>query len=96
MQVRPGQPLDMMRQVQIAAGSLILLGAALGFAVSPWFYALCALMGAGLLFAGLTLIILSLSGVIGIWGWIGLVFVATALINFCPIYRVLGISTKKK
>ncbi len=24
------------------------------------------------------------------------VLVATALINFCPIYRILGISTKKK
>ncbi|QMT39858.1 rhodanese family protein [Neisseria shayeganii] len=54
VQVKPGQPLDIMRQVQIAAGSLVLLGAVLGFAVSPWFYALCAFVGAGLLFAGLT------------------------------------------
>lgn len=47
------------------------------------------------LIAGIALIALSLTGVIGVWGWIGIVFVATALINFCPIYRLLGISTKK-
>ncbi|QEY25312.1 rhodanese family protein [Neisseria zalophi] len=48
------QPLEMMRQVQIAAGSLALLGALLGWAVSPLFYLLCAFVGAGLLTAGLT------------------------------------------
>lgn len=48
------------------------------------------------LVAGIALIVLNLTGVIGIWGWIGIVLVATALINFCPIYRLLGISTKKK
>ncbi|MCS4534670.1 rhodanese family protein [Neisseria montereyensis] len=48
------QPLEMMRQVQIVAGSLILLGALLGWAVSPSFYLLCAFVGAGLLTAGLT------------------------------------------
>lgn len=47
------------------------------------------------LIAGIALIALSLTGVIGIWGWIGIIFVVTALINFCPIYRLLGISTKK-
>ncbi len=51
---QPGAPLDLMRQVQIAAGSLVLLGALLGVAVSPWFYALCAAVGAGLLFAGVS------------------------------------------
>jgi rhodanese-related sulfurtransferase len=48
------QPLELMRQVQIGAGSLVLLGAILGFAVSPWFYLLSAAVGAGLAFAGLT------------------------------------------
>lgn len=47
------------------------------------------------LIAGIALIALSLTGVIGVWGWIGIIFVVTALINFCPIYRLLGISTKK-
>ena len=48
------QPLDLMRQVQIAAGSLALLGAIGGWLVSPWFYLLCAMVGSGLLLAGLT------------------------------------------
>lgn len=48
------QPLELMRQVQIAAGSLALAGAVLGWLVSPAFYLLCAFVGAGLLTAGLT------------------------------------------
>ena len=48
------QPLELMRQVQIAVGLLVLIGAILGFAVSPWFYLLSAAVGAGLAFAGLT------------------------------------------
>ncbi|MGC6408277.1 rhodanese family protein [Bisgaard Taxon 45] len=48
------QPLEMMRQVQIAAGSLTLIGAVLGWLVSPVFYGLCAFVGAGLLLAGAT------------------------------------------
>ncbi len=27
------------------------------------------------------------------WGWLGLVFVATGLIGWCPIYATLGLST---
>lgn len=48
------QPLEIMRQVQIAAGLLILIGVALGFAVSPLWFALAAFVGAGLTFAGAT------------------------------------------
>jgi rhodanese family protein len=48
------QPLELQRQVHIAAGSLIVLGALLGATVSPWFYGLCALVGAGLIFAGVS------------------------------------------
>jgi hypothetical protein len=47
-------PLEIMRQVQIAAGVLILLGVALGALAHPGFYALSALVGAGLTFAGAT------------------------------------------
>jgi rhodanese-related sulfurtransferase len=49
-----GQPLEMQRQVQIGAGSLALIGTALGLTVSPWFFAVPFLVGAGLLFAGVT------------------------------------------
>ena len=42
------------RQVRIAAGSLVLLGSALGYFVHPYFVGLAAFIGAGLVFAGLT------------------------------------------
>ncbi|WP_454693502.1 rhodanese family protein [Achromobacter aegrifaciens] len=48
------QPLELQRQVQIAAGSLIVLGAVLGATVSPWFHVLSGLVGAGLVFAGVS------------------------------------------
>lgn len=48
------QPLELQRQVQIAAGSLVLLGAVLGATVSPWLHLLSAFVGAGLVFAGLS------------------------------------------
>lgn len=47
-------PLPLMRQVQIAAGSLVLLGIVLALLVSPWFMALSAFVGAGLVFAGIS------------------------------------------
>ncbi len=46
------QPIEIQRQVQIAAGSLVLTGLALGLAVSPWFALLSAGVGAGLVYAG--------------------------------------------
>ncbi len=43
-----------MRQVQIAAGALILLGVLLGYTVSSGFFLLSGAVGAGLTFAGVT------------------------------------------
>lgn len=48
------QPIEIMRQVQIGAGSLVLTGVILGTFFNPWFYALSGFVGAGLLFAGVT------------------------------------------
>jgi len=48
------QPIDIMRQVQIAAGLLILTGVLLSLLVAPAFLGLSAFVGAGLLFAGLS------------------------------------------
>lgn len=48
------QPLPLMRQVQIAAGVLILLGVVLGYSVSSAFFLLSAFVGAGLTLAGVT------------------------------------------
>ena len=45
-------PLELMRQVQIAAGLLVLVGVGLGLAVSPWFLAIAALVGAALTLIG--------------------------------------------
>lgn len=41
-----------MWQVQIAAGALVVIGATLGAAIHPAFYALSAAIGAGLMFSG--------------------------------------------
>ena len=53
-------PLPLMRQVQIVAGALILLGVILGTLVHPAFHIVAGFVGAGLLFAGVT-------------GWCGMV-----------------------
>ncbi len=42
---------------------------------------------------GLVLIALVFVGPHTLWGWIGLVPLATGLVGFCPLYRVLGIDT---
>lgn len=44
---------------------------------------------------GLLLIGLTLGGVIGMWGWIGLLPLATGIFRFCPAYGLLGIKTCK-
>ncbi|MBN9474206.1 MAG: hypothetical protein ABS43_00205 [Bordetella sp. SCN 67-23] len=48
------QPLELQRQVQIVAGTLVALGVVLGLTVSPWFHLLSGLVGSGLVFAGLS------------------------------------------
>lgn len=42
---------------------------------------------------GLGLIAANLFGLIGLWGWIGVVPLLTGTIKFCPLYRALGVST---
>jgi len=59
-------PLEIMRQVQITAGSLVLAGVVLGYLVDPLFYVLSAFVGAGLTFAGLT-------------GWCGMAMLLKAM-----------------
>lgn len=49
-----GQPIELNRQVQIGAGSLVLIGILLGMFATPWAFGLALFVGAGLLFAGLT------------------------------------------
>jgi rhodanese-related sulfurtransferase len=52
--VRGKKAVSLERQVRIAAGALVLLGAVLALAVHPLFVALSAFVGAGLIFAGIT------------------------------------------
>jgi rhodanese-related sulfurtransferase len=47
-------PMEIMGQVQIAAGSLVLIGVLLGFLVAPAWFALSGFVGAGLTFAGIS------------------------------------------
>lgn len=54
MAVNNKAPLPLMRQVQIVAGSLILIGIALSFIISPYFILLSGFVGAGLIFAGVS------------------------------------------
>lgn len=48
------QPIEIMRQVQIAAGSLVVLGLMLGYLLHPAFYVLSLFVGGGLVFAGVS------------------------------------------
>ncbi|MBF2016475.1 MAG: rhodanese-like domain-containing protein [Rivularia sp. T60_A2020_040] len=47
-------PISIMRQVQIVAGSLVVIGTLLGAFISPWFLILSGFVGSGLVFAGVT------------------------------------------
>jgi len=46
--------------------------------------------------AGSLLIILAISGVIGPWGWVGIILIATGIFRFCPAYPLIGLNTAKK
>ena len=59
-------PIEIMRQVQITAGSLVLIGVILGFLVNSWFFGLSAFVGAGLTFAGVS-------------GWCGMATILSAM-----------------
>lgn len=43
--------------------------------------------------AGLVLIALTATGIIGMWGWIGIAPLLTGVFRFCPAYTLLGMST---
>jgi hypothetical protein len=43
--------------------------------------------------AGVVLIGLAAAGVVGAWGYIGVIPLATGLFRFCPLYSVLGLNS---
>ncbi|MBK9624792.1 MAG: DUF2892 domain-containing protein [Rhodocyclaceae bacterium] len=42
---------------------------------------------------GLALVAGAVSGVIGMWGWLGVIAIATGVFRFCPAYMPFGLST---
>ncbi len=45
---------------------------------------------------GLTLIGATLMGWIGVWGWVGLIPLATGVFRFCPAYVAFGLNSCKR
>ena len=44
---------------------------------------------------GLALVVGAISGVIGMWGYLGVIAIATGTFRFCPAYLPFGLSTCK-
>ncbi|HQO29506.1 MAG TPA: DUF2892 domain-containing protein [Accumulibacter sp.] len=42
---------------------------------------------------GIALIAMTLMGVIGAWGWVGVVPLLTGLFGVCPLYSIIGLNT---
>jgi hypothetical protein len=42
---------------------------------------------------GLVLIGLTATGNIGVWGWLGVVLLATGALGWCPPYAIFGFNT---
>lgn len=42
---------------------------------------------------GFLMVVLAAAGVIGMWGYVGVVLVFTGGLGFCPAYRVFGVTT---
>lgn len=43
--------------------------------------------------AGAALVGLAATGTVGVWGWIGVVPLATGAMGWCPLYSIFGINT---
>lgn len=43
--------------------------------------------------AGLVLIALAATGTVGVWGWLGVVPLATGALGWCPPYAIFGWNT---
>lgn len=44
---------------------------------------------------GAALILAAVTGALPVWAYIGIVPLVTGLVNFCPLYTVLGFSSRK-
>lgn len=48
------------------------------------------------LLIGIALITLAAGGVIGVWGYIGLIPLLTGIVGMCPLYSILGLKTTSR
>jgi hypothetical protein len=48
------------------------------------------------IFLGLGLVGATIAGVVGPWGWLGVVPIITGIVGFCPAYPLFGVSTCMK
>lgn len=46
--------------------------------------------------AGVVLVGLAATNTVGVWGWIGIVPLATGAMGFCPLYPLIGLNTCPK
>lgn len=42
---------------------------------------------------GIALIALTLTGTIGVWGWVGVIPLLTGALGSCPLYSIVGLNT---
>jgi len=42
---------------------------------------------------GVALIVATLMGAIGVWGWVGVLPLVTGLLGSCPAYKIFGFSS---
>jgi hypothetical protein len=45
---------------------------------------------------GLALIGATLTGWIGVWGWLGVILIGTGVFRFCPAYLPFGLNSCKR
>lgn len=48
------------------------------------------------IFIGVVLIGMAIAGLIGWWGYIGIIPLISGIVRFCPAYAVLGLNTQDK
>ena len=48
------------------------------------------------LLIGIALVTLAAGGVIGVWGYIGVIPLLTGIVGMCPLYSILGLKTTSR
>ena len=48
------------------------------------------------LLIGIALVTLAAGGVIGVWGYVGVIPLLTGIVGMCPLYSILGLKTTSR